>query len=143
MKVPLKPFRRELTVNSNCTGSEPNNGNPTLVVHLFRRGFFTARKCEMEAASEPQHQTRVNSRAGWAEWVSKRQFAMPNILMCQHSIKSGRGGKFFWLTLRDLYRSTMSGRSVREDVPMSIEKSDHLIVVMKPSNVGGAKGVTD
>jgi hypothetical protein len=37
----------------------------------------------------------------------------------------------------------MSGRSVREDVPMSIEKSDHLIVVMKPSNVGGAKGVTD
>ncbi|MDP7207940.1 MAG: hypothetical protein QGH14_05100 [Candidatus Bathyarchaeota archaeon] len=97
----------------------------------------------MEAASEPQHQTRVNSRAGWAEWVSKRQFAMPNILMCQHSIKSGRGGKFYWLTLRDLYRSTMSGRSVQEDVPMSIEKSDHLIVVMKPSNVGGAKGVTN
>jgi|TARA_B100000959_G_C14706450_1_gene510999 hypothetical protein len=143
VKVPLKPFRRELTVNSNCTGSESNNGKPTLVVNPFRWGFFTARKCEMEAASEPQHQTRVNSRAGWAEWVSKRQFAMPNILMCQHSIKSGRGGKFFWLTLRDLYRSTMSGRSVREDVPMSIEKSDHLIVVMKPSNVGGAKGVTD
>ena len=130
-------------MNSNCTGSEPNNGTPTLVAHLFRRGFFTARKCEMEAASEPQHQTRVNSRAGWAEWVSKRQFAMPHILMCQHSTKSGRGGKFYWLTLRDLYRSTMSGRSVQEDVPMSIEKSDHLIVVMKPSNVGGAKGVTN
>ena len=96
----------------------------------------------MEAASEPQHQTRVNSRAGWAEWVSKRQFAMPYILMCQRSSRSGRGGKFYWLTLRDLYRSTTSGRSVREDVPMLIEKSDHLIVVMKPSNVGGAKGVT-
>ena len=96
----------------------------------------------MEAASEPQHQTRVNSGAGWAEWVSKRLFAMPYFLMCQHSTRSGSGGKFYWLTLRDLYRSTMRGRSVREDVPMLIEKSDHLIVVMKPSNVGGAKGVT-
>ncbi len=131
-------------MNSNCTGFKLNNGKPTAVVNPFGREFSTARECEMEAASEPQHQTRVNSRAGWAEWVSKRQFAMPYILMCQHSIKSGRGGKFFWLTLRDLYRSMItSGRSVREGVPMSIEKSDHLIVVMKPSNVGGAKGVTD
>ena len=124
-------------MNSNCTGSEPNNVKTDL-----RRGFSTVRKCEMEAASEPQHQTRVNSGAGWAEWVSKRPFATPYILMCQHSSKSGSGGKFYWLTLRDLYRSTMRGRSVREDVPTLIEKSDHLIVVMKPSNVGGAKGVT-
>ena len=109
---------------------------------LVKRRFSAVRKCEMEAASEPQHQTRVNSGAGWAEWVSKRLFAMPYILMCQHSTRSGSGGKFYRLTLRDLYRSTMRGRSVREDVPMLIEKSDHLIVVMKPSNAGGAKGVT-
>ena len=131
-------------MNSNCTKSESNNGKSTMRVNPFRCGFSTVRECEMEAASEPQHQMGMNSGAGWVEWVSKPRFAMPNILMCQHSIKSGGSGKFFWFTLRDLYRSSIeTGRSVREGVLMSIEKSDHLIVVMKPSNFGGAKGVTN
>ena len=131
-------------MNSNCTKSESNNGKSPMRVNPFRSGFSTVRECEMEAASEPQHQMKMNSGAGWVEWVSKPRFVMPNILMCQHSIKSGSSGKFFWFTLRDLYRSSIeTGRSVREDVLMSIEKSDHLIVAMKPSNSGGAKGVTN
>ena len=50
--------------------------------------------------------------------------------------------KFCVLTLGDLLGSATRGRLASDDGPMSGEKSDHLVVVMKPGNAGEAKGVT-
>ena len=81
----------------------------------------------------------------------------PNIQSRQDSSRRGRGRQVYGLTLGDLPRSVNDrsvndrsvndrsvndGRFVGDDEPMLREKSDHLIVVMKPGNAGGAKGVT-
>ena len=96
----------------------------------------------MEAASEPQPQTRVNSRAGLPDGVSVPPNATPSIQSSQDGSRSGGGGKSEVLTPRGLLESAYSGRSADDGVPMFGEKSDHLIVAMKPGNAGGAKGVT-
>ena len=67
----------------------------------------------------------------------------PDIQSWQEGIEDGGGGKLLILTLRDLFGSTLvvglnGGNDVR---PKPEEKSDHLIVVTKPGNAGGAKGV--
>ena len=101
----------------------------------------------MEAGSELQHRTRVNARAGRPVWVSEPWIVTPNIQSRQNGSRRGRGRKVYGLTLGDLPRSVNDrsvndGRVVGDDEPMLKEKSDHLIVVMKPGNAGGAKGVT-
>ena len=95
----------------------------------------------MEARSEPQHRTRVNSGAGRPVWVSVPGNVTPSIQSRQDGIRSGSGGKFCDLTLGDLPRS-VSGSGVRDGVAMPWERSDHLIVASKPGNAGGAKGMT-
>lgn len=96
----------------------------------------------MEAGNEPQHRTKVNSRAGRPVWVSVPRDATPGIQSWQDGIRSGSGGKSCVITLGDLLGSAKCGRSTGDGVPMPEEKSDHLIVAMKPGNAGGAKGVT-
>ena len=103
----------------------------------------------MEAVSELQHQTRVNSGAGRSVWVSMPSNATPDIQSRQDGSRSGRGRKAWGLTLGDLHRSPhqqgyllMQGRPIGNNGPKPKEKSDHLIVVMKPGNAGGVKGVT-
>jgi hypothetical protein len=96
----------------------------------------------MEARSESQHRTKVNPCAGSFVWVSMLRNATPYIRSRQGCIGGGSGEKFCVLTLGDLLGSATGGRPGSDAGTMSGQKSDHLIVAMKPGNVGGAKGVT-
>ena len=96
----------------------------------------------MEARSEPQHRTKVNLCAGRSDWVSVRECATPNVQTRQDGSGGGGGGKTYLLTLGDLPVSALSGRKARNGQTKRREKSDHLIVALKPGNAGGAKGVT-
>ncbi len=101
------------------------------------------RGCGVEARSEPQHRMRVNSGAGRPVWVSVPGDATPGIQSRQDGIRSGSGGKFCDLTPGDLPGpARRSGSGVRDGVAKPWEKSDHLVVARKPSNAGGAKGMT-
>lgn len=112
---------------------------------------FAVRPCEMEACSESQHRTQVNLQAGWSTWVSEPGRATPDIRSWSSSSEGGSGETFLNLTPRDLVRSTVSPRTRgcgragegNDNGLKSIEKSDHPIVVTKPSNAGGAKGMTN
>ena len=110
---------------------------------LSRR--YAARPCEMVARSESQHRTKVNLQAGYLPWVSVRGYATPDIQSWAGSSEGGSGETFLNLTPRDLSGSAPCGRTKggNDRGPMSTEKSDHLIVVLKPSNAGGAKGMTN
>ena len=104
----------------------------------------------MEAISEPQHRTQVNLCTGYLGRVSVPVITTPNIRTFPGSSGGESGGTYFNLTPRDLFRSgvplagTWSGKACEgnDNRLMSKEKSDHLIVALKPCNAGGAKGVT-
>ena len=98
----------------------------------------------MEAVSDPQHRTKVNLSAGCLAWVSVPSNMTPDLQSLPGSSRGGSGGTLLNLTPGDLYRSNTVGRADggNDTCLMSVEKSDHPIVVMKPSNFGGAKGVT-
>jgi hypothetical protein len=74
--------------------------------------------------------------------VSVPRNVTPGIQSRQDGIRSGSGGKFCDLTLGDLPWSAESGSGVSDGVAKPWEKSDHPIVVRKPGNAGGAKGMT-
>ncbi len=99
----------------------------------------------MEACSVSQHRTKVNLQAGCLAWVNVRENVTPNIRSKAGSNEGGGGETFLNLTPRDLGGSKEVGRTKggNDRGPMSIEKSDHLIVVTKPGNAGGAKGMTN
>ena len=104
----------------------------------------------MEALSEPQYRTQVNLCTGSLGWVSVPCITTPNIRSFPGSSGGESGGTYLNLTPRDLLRSgvllarTWSGKACEgnDNRLMSQEKSDHPIVVLKPGNSGGAKGVT-
>ncbi len=96
----------------------------------------------MEAGSELQHRTKVNARKGRSVWVSEHWIVTPDIQSRQNGSRRGRGRKVCGLTLGDLHRSVNDGKVIGDDDLTLTEKSDYLIVVMKPRNGGGAKGVT-
>jgi hypothetical protein len=103
------------------------------------------RPCEMEARSESQHRTKVNLQAGCLTWASERGRATPYIRSRSCSSGGGSGETFLNLTPRDLSGSAHRGRTKEgnDRGPMPTEKSDHPILVTKPSNAGGAKGMTN
>ena len=112
---------------------------------------FAVRSCEMEACSEPQHRTKVNLQAGMLTWASGPSSVTPHIRSWSGCSGGGSGGTSLCLTPGELERSRRCDDSPTDLVgpmggndrsPMSSEKSDHLVVVTKPSNAGGAKGVT-
>ncbi len=96
----------------------------------------------MEAGSEAQHRTKVNPCAGRTIWVSVPVNATPDIQSRSYGIGGGGGAKIQCLTPGDLPGSALCGRPRRKAWTMTGEKSDHLIVALKPGNAGGAKGVT-
>lgn len=115
------------------------------------RTRFVVRSCEMEARSVPQHRTKVNLQAGLLAWVSGLVSVTPNIRSWPGGSGGGSGGTSLCLTPGDLERSKrcddsptdLVGRCGGNDRWLtSIEKSDHLVVVTKPGNAGGAKGMT-
>ena len=99
----------------------------------------------MEAGGQPWYRTQVNSRAGWFGWVSVLGSTTPDIRPCWASSGSGDRGKRLILTPGGLHGSAEGGGSVCEGNDahaMPVQKSDHPIVVLKPGNAGGAKGMT-
>ena len=104
----------------------------------------SARSCGMEALDEPQVRAKAKFRKADVAWVSARAGVTPNIQTRQRGSGDGYGGTHCALTRGDLRWSGAAGRREggNDDPPMPEEKSDHLIVVMKPGNAGGAKGVT-
>ena len=130
--------------------SEKQLHEPTRAIEVAKVGF-AVRSCEMEAYSEPQHRTKVNLQAGMLTWASGPSSVTPNIRSWSGCSGGGSGGTLLCLTPGDLDRSKRCDDCPTDLVglcggndrgPMSFEKSDHLVVVLKPSNAGGAKGVT-
>ena len=112
---------------------------------------FAVRSCEMEACSDPQHRTKVNLQAGMLTWASGPSSVTPDIRSWSGCSGGGSGGTSLCLTPGDLDRSKRCD-DIRTDLvglcggndrrTMPFEKSDHLVVVTKPGNAGGAKGMT-
>ena len=94
--------------------------------------------------SESQHRTKVNLQVGLPVWASGILSVTPNI----RSWSGGSGcGTLLCLSPGDLDRSRqcverptdLAGMDGGNNFkPISIEKSDHLVVVTKPGNAGGA-----
>lgn len=133
-------------------GESPLRGPSEVTVS--ESSCMTARKCEMEAVYESQHRTKVNLGTGYMGWVSVRCITTPNIRSFPWSMQGECGETLLNLTPRELLRSGVSvgiyvptessgkANEGNDNCLTSIEKSDHLIVVSKPGNAGGAKGVT-
>ena len=97
----------------------------------------------MEAGCQAQHRTRVNPCAGRTTWVSVLRNATPDIQSWSYGTGGGGGAKTRHLIPGDLLGSApVGGRLRRKAWTTTGEKSDHLIVALKPGNSGGAKGVT-
>ena len=104
----------------------------------------SARSCGMEALGVTQHRTKVKLRKAsevWGQHAAQCDARYPDV-----TSRYWRrcGVKLCVLTQGDLYVSAQYGRAGEgnDDRPMRVEKSDHLVVVSKPGNAGGAKGVT-
>lgn len=106
--------------------------------------WMPARSCGMEALDVPQHRARAKLRKAFDAWVSVRPSETPDIQSRHRGTGDGGGGRLCVLTQGDLHGSAACGRREggNDDPPKSVERSDHLIVAMKPVNAGGAKGVT-
>ena len=98
-----------------------------------------------EARGEPWHRTQVKPCKAGPTWVSMPVNAKPDIQSRRDGNGDGGRGTWFVLTSGGLGRSAPSGRRRGGDdaLPMPGKESDHPIVVVKPGNAGGAKGVTD
>lgn len=99
----------------------------------------------MEAVDKPQHRAQAKLRKAFGTWVSVPSNVTPDIQSRSRGNGDGGGGKLCVLTQGDLHWSAKSGRrgEGNDDPTMPMEKSDHLIVVLKPGNAGGARGVTE
>jgi len=99
----------------------------------------------MEAGSKPQHRTQVNLYAGFhglGECAFQHDARNPNVVA--GVMEAGAAGHCSTLPQEISTDPTPVGRARggNDDCLMSVEKSDHSIVALKPSNAGGAKGVT-
>lgn len=101
-----------------------------------------ARACGVEAVDEPQHRTQVNPRKAGLIRVSVPVNATPDIQSRQDGIEGGGGGTLLVLTQGDLHGSAGSGRARggNDERSTPVEKSDLLVVALKPMKVGRAKG---
>ena len=93
---------------------------------------------------------KMNLQAGRSFRESKPGIATPDIRSRTICSEGGSGETFLILTPRDLQGSPVLEIGVwgrvcegNDKGSKSLEKSDHPIVVRKPSNVGGAKGMTN
>jgi hypothetical protein len=99
----------------------------------------------MEAGYEPQHRTKVNLCAGsCALGKYAVQYDAQSPTVSAGVVEAGVAGHFSTL-LQEISTDPMrigKARGGNDECLMPVEKSDHLIVVLKPGNAGGAKGVT-
>ena len=127
---PSRAHWRESDVKSSCTRWRTmSNVEPV-------------RACGMEARNEAQHRMKMNPCAGRTIWASAPTSVTPDFQSRTCGSGGGGGAKFLRITLGDLFGSAICGRPGRKVGTMSGEKSDRLIVALKPSNAGGAKGAT-
>jgi hypothetical protein len=98
----------------------------------------------VEARGEPRHRTQVKPCKAGPTWVSTPDSAMPDFQSRRDGIGDGGRGKLFVLTPGELGGAALCGgrRGGDNALPTPAEKSDHLVVALKPGNAGGAKGVT-
>jgi len=117
---------------------------PTVLTREVGPLGVSARSCGMEARDEPQHRAKAKLRKADVVWVSARPGVTPSFQTRRRGSGDGCGGTHCALTRGELRWSGIAGRrgGGNDDPPMPKEKSDHLVVVMKPGNAGGAKGVT-
>ena len=92
---------------------------------------FPVRACGVEARDAPQHRTQVKPRKADLLWVSVPPNATPDIQSRQVGSEAGSGGTLRVLTRGDLHGSARCGRRLGDVSLMSVEKSDHSIVVVK------------
>jgi len=106
--------------------------------------YFSARSCGMEARGEPQHRTQVNLQAGWSgQGKCAREHDARYPTVARPVVEAGAAGHCSSLPQEISTGPPRGGRGCEgnDAHPMPVEKSDHLVVVMKPGNAGGAKGV--
>jgi hypothetical protein len=98
----------------------------------------------MEARDEPPYRMQMNPYAGWTglgERTPQREAQYPTV--AGPVVGAAMAGRKSSLPQEISMGPQSSGRADEgDDVGTTpVEKSDHLIVVPKPGNAGGAKGV--
>ncbi len=100
----------------------------------------------MEAVDESKHRMKVKFRKAAEPWVSAPPSVTPDIQSWFCGSGDGSVETLRELTQGELHGSAFAVGGEKETTTLrslQVEKSDHLIVVMKPGNAGGAKGVTE
>ena len=112
---------------------------------IMTTNISAARPCGMEARAEPRYRTQVNPCRGWTdlgERASQRDTLYP--IVAGSVLGAAIAGHDSFLPQEISIGPRFRGRAYGGNnvCTMPMEKSDHPIVVMKPGNAGGAKGVT-
>lgn len=99
----------------------------------------------MEAGGKPQHRTQVNLYAGFrglGECAFQHDARNPNAVA--GVMEAVAAGHLPTLPQEISVDPTPVGRAGEgnDECLMSMERSDHFILALKPGNAGGAKGVT-
>ena len=95
----------------------------------------------MEARGEPQHRTQVNLRKAGLPGQACLSTRRPVSNSWQEGVGGGGDGKSFILTPRDLpWSGDGRAREGNDEGSKPGEKSDRLVVAMKPAKADGAKG---
>jgi len=105
----------------------------------------SVRSCGMEALDAAQHRAKAKLRKANEVWVSVPSNVTPDIQSRPRSSGDGGGVKLCVLTQGVLHGSAaaVGGKEATTTHRcLSVERSDHFVVAMKPGNAGGAKGVT-
>ena len=99
----------------------------------------------MEAGDKSLDRAKANLRKAAEAWVSVPVDAKPDTQPWAGCSGGGVARNPAHLTRGDLLASPIQhhGRWGGNDPPMCLEKSDRLIVALKPGNAGGAKGATE
>jgi hypothetical protein len=140
VEVPCGACRRQPRAGGSCM-----SGKKRLRARSRKDSIpASARSCGMEARGKPQHRMQVNLPAGWpeqGECAPSHDARYPTV--ARTVLEAGAAGHCSFLPPEISTSPRECGRAFgSNDVrPMPVEKSDHLVVVLKPGNAGGAKGV--
>jgi len=143
--------RRQLReVEREARWCPPQGGAPRVWIReTTSQKLGAARSREMEVLDVLQHRTRVKLRKAFEDQVSVPSNVTPYIQSGPRGNEDGGGRTLQELTQGDLPKSSgvvcdpeVGGEEETTTHRRSVEKSDPLIVVMKPGNAGGAKGRT-